>query len=206
MLYSGEQGIGLRPAHFHSRAFSARRRTFGPQRGLTLIEMLVVVTLIAILASFAAPSLTGITRSGRILSEASSFVGDLQLARAEAIKRGLPVILCPSLDGQTCRKDANANNWQVGWIMVADNDSSLTQTAGDTVIHVRVGWGGTDTFQVQATPPLAPMQLTFNREGFALNLPGGGVTFVAQSTPPVASASRCVTVNFVGRQTIGACP
>lgn len=208
MLCSGKQGIGVRPTHFHSRAFSARSRTSGPQRGLTMIEVLVTVTLIAILASIATPSFTSIIRNGRILGEANSFVGDLQLARAEAIKRGLPVILCPSSDGQTCLTGANANNWQVGWIMIADNDSSLSQTAGDTVIHVRNGWGGTDTFQ--AIP--GATQVTYNREGFAVNLPAGGlVTFAARSTPVVASATRCVALNMVGRQTMqqsgtGACP
>jgi type IV fimbrial biogenesis protein FimT len=169
------------------------------------MEVLVAVTLLAILASIATPSFTDMIRRGRILGEANSFVGDLQLARAEAIKRGLPVMLCPSSNGTTC---LTTNTWQAGWIMIVDNDSSLSVTAGDTVIRVRGGWGGTDTFQATPTTTL----LTYNREGFAVNLPAGGaVTFAAQSAPVAASATRCVALNMVGRQTLqqsgtGACP
>lgn len=63
------------------------------QSGFTLIELVVVVALIAIVASFAIPSFSSLMDRKRVTSVTNSSLGMLNYARNEAIRRGEPVIV-----------------------------------------------------------------------------------------------------------------
>ncbi|NOV25520.1 prepilin-type N-terminal cleavage/methylation domain-containing protein [Cupriavidus necator] len=174
-------------------------------RGLTLVELMAVVVMVAILAAIGTPSFVSLLRTSRVDSEIQSMVGSLQLARSEAIKRGLPVSVCPSVNGTAC---LGAGNWARGWIAFVDRNASGTVDAAapaDEVLHYRAGWSATDTF----TTPANATFLTYNRDGFAV-LPGGALTMTLHTTPVAAEATRCIAINIAGRQTIqrageGAC-
>ena len=67
-----------------------RRR---PQRGLTLLEIAIVVAITAIVAAAAAPSFTALIDARRLDSAATRLAADIQLARSEAIVRNRPLRL-----------------------------------------------------------------------------------------------------------------
>lgn len=174
-------------------------------RGLTLVELMAVVVMVAILAAIGTPSFVSLLRTNRVDSEIHSMVSTLQVARSEAIKRGLPVSVCPSVNGTAC---LGAADWARGWIAFVDRNASGTVDAAapaDEVLHYRAGWSAADTF----TTPAAATFLTYNRDGFAV-LPGGALTMTLNTSPVAAEATRCIAINMVGRQTIqrageGAC-
>lgn len=60
-------------------------------RGFTLIEALVVVTVIGILAALTVPAFTKMLERNRLKGAAEALFNDLQLARTEAIKRNQDV-------------------------------------------------------------------------------------------------------------------
>jgi len=72
------------------------------QYGFTLTELVVVMSIVAILLSLGVPSYRSITNSYRLSSEVNGLLGDLMYARAEAIKEGQPVTVCASTNGTTC--------------------------------------------------------------------------------------------------------
>lgn len=60
-------------------------------RGLTIIELMVVVGVVAVLAALAAPSLREFMARQRVAAINSELVTDLQFARSEAVARGRQV-------------------------------------------------------------------------------------------------------------------
>jgi len=70
------------------RKIGDRRR-----RGLTLLELAIVVAITAIVAAAAAPSFTAIIDARRLDSAAARLAADIQFARSEAIARNQPLRL-----------------------------------------------------------------------------------------------------------------
>jgi type II secretion system protein H len=75
-------------------------RTPGRRAGFTLIEMLAVVAIFALLASFVAPNL-GVLSSRHLAQQADLLSGQLELARQRAIATGIPHRLAIDLDDRS---------------------------------------------------------------------------------------------------------
>lgn len=81
--------------------------------GFTLIEIMVVVALIAILASLAVPSWTQLLVRNAVRASINDFSLSLQFARSQAVLLNSPVTVCPSNDGANC----TASDYAAGWIV-----------------------------------------------------------------------------------------
>lgn len=60
-------------------------------KGITLIELMIVLALIAIIAGFAVPQFGRIIDNNRVVSTTNSIVGLLSYSRSEAVRRGTRV-------------------------------------------------------------------------------------------------------------------
>lgn len=65
-----------------------------PDRGFTLIEMMVTIAVMAIIAGIAFPNLRDFVVNNRVSTQTNEFVAVLNFARSEAIKRGADVRVC----------------------------------------------------------------------------------------------------------------
>jgi type IV fimbrial biogenesis protein FimT len=177
------------PSNRHLAGPSQRRAS----RGYNLIETITVMTLVAILAAIAVPSYRYVTSANRIASEGNGLLGDLQFARAEAIKEGQPVTVCMSKGGVTC--DTTGNAWHSGWIVYSNptgTGSNTTIPAAGSILRIQSTFTSTDTFL--ATPAFSA--ITYNREGFAAVANGSLVTL--KTVPEVTSYTRCLSIGLVG--------
>jgi type IV fimbrial biogenesis protein FimT len=103
---------------------SIGRRAYA--RGMTMIEMLIAVVVMAILMAVAVPSFRNASLGSQLSAAANNLLASVQLARSEAIKRNLEVTLCASADGESC---AGSGGWEQGWITV------IKSTDPDTVLQ-----------------------------------------------------------------------
>ena len=168
----------------------------GRARGFTLIELLVAMTIVVVLASAAAPSFMYSVSSYRISGQVNGWVGDMQYARAEAIKRGKTVTLCISSNGTSCT--TGSTSWNTGWIVFADVNGDATVSGGEAILRKQVALTGGNTFSASNSV----RAITFNRDGFAVGLPAGNVTLTLHDSTSQTGLTRCVAVTTVGRTSV----
>lgn len=117
--------------------------------GFTLIELVVVVTVVGILASLSIPSMRQLILTQHVRSGADELQTSLFLARSEAIKRAVDVRVVPT-----------GGKWTGGWtVQLPDNSvlrrqnplsSNLTSISGSTI-----------TYQVNGRVTSLPAQIVF---------------------------------------------
>lgn len=126
-----------------------RQRTYR-QQGFTLIEALIVVVMIGVLLTIAAPSFVNFTASQRVKTASYEFYAALSFARSEAIKRRQPVTVAPV-----------GGNWASGWTVSApvagtpttlrsqDAISGILMTGATSVVYQLDG-----RLPISSSPPL----------------------------------------------------
>jgi len=117
-------------------------------RGYTLIEVMVVVTIAAILMGLAAPSFVRTVRSTTISNSVNSFMSDMRYARSESIRRGVSVVVCrsnaPEAASPVCNTgsgididgDGLGDGWASGWIIFEDLDGDGSKDSAEAVLKV----------------------------------------------------------------------
>jgi type IV fimbrial biogenesis protein FimT len=88
-------------------------------RGITLVELLVVITIIGIFLSVAVPQFSSFLVSMRLTSQVNELVADIRYARSEAGARGRRVVICPTNDGGTSCSTVEAD-WEKGRVIFVD--------------------------------------------------------------------------------------
>jgi prepilin-type N-terminal cleavage/methylation domain-containing protein len=96
--------------------------------GFTLVELMVALTIAAIILSFAVPSFRTFRQNNRLTAVANDLLGAMQTARTEAIKRQLPVSVCPTADPEAATPTCVDGEYR-SWIAFIDVDSNCERTA-----------------------------------------------------------------------------
>jgi len=153
--------------------------------GVTMIELLTVMSIATILMLIAVPSYRYVTTSNRVAGEINGLLGDLQYARYEAIKEGLSVQICPTTASTDTACAATATNWSGGWIVLSNASAVLRRQLPFS------SFNSSDvlTASTGATP------VAFNREGFVSS---GAAKFLLQDPTSNSAFTRCLMVNVAG--------
>lgn len=148
------------------------------QRGFTLIELMVSLSILAILVMIGLPSFNDLVLSTRVKNAASDIYASLILARSESIKRGSNVTVTPV-----------GGSWVNGWQVAAGATPLKNQDAiSKLTIECPAGTSCAET-------------ITFRRDG-RLNGVLGSVSFVVDVPSPPSPRRvplRCVTISVSGQ-------
>ncbi len=90
-----------------------RIRSGGSVDGFTLIELIIAIVVAAILMMLALPSFRELTISSNITQTTNGLLGEINLAKSEALRRGSLVAVI---------SNSGTNDWSSGWYVETDGD------------------------------------------------------------------------------------
>lgn len=178
---------------------------FGSQkngaRGFTLVELLVTVSVLAVLLAVAVPSFQSTIASSQLTGRTNELVSALNMARSEAIRRGTRVTLCKSSSGTAC---TTSGNWEQGWIAFVDTTRSGTSASvdsGETVLLLQQAISGTTLIKGSTN---VANYVSFGADGRPRTLAGAfisGKLLTCNTSTALTNAARAreVELSTVGR-------
>ena len=183
-------------------------KTRSTQAGVSLIELAVAVTIMAVLMASGLPSFSSWIQSGKIRTTAESIQTGLQLARAQAVARNA-LVSFHLTDSATaaCVLSSSGNNWVVS---LDDPSGACDAAASDDtaprLIQMRTAAEGASNVEVDAGSAGSPLTtITFNGMGRVTPLPAAPITIALTNPAGGACATtgpmRClnVTVSTAGQ-------
>jgi type IV fimbrial biogenesis protein FimT len=162
------------------------------EQGLALFELLVVVTIVALLASLATPGFASLQRSSRVTTSVNQMVGTLHFARSSAILRGIPCVVCLSADGSSCLDQPGlaARSWLV--FHDTERTSPVQRNAGEPLLR---------TFEL---PDRLTVRGTRSAVTYWPTSRAGTTSTFSFCYDEEASAARAVVVSQTGRPRVAA--
>jgi type IV fimbrial biogenesis protein FimT len=170
--------------------------------GFTLVELLITITVAAVLLAIAVPSFQTTLVRSRLATQANDLIAGINLARSEAIKGNRTTFFCRTTSDTATACANAAGNWTF-WI-VRDSTTVLRRGVVKT-------YGGTLT----VTSTLASDMATFSGDGLRYSgSSSGGLIANGLITVKASNVSsenlRCIRLGAGSRNltqtATGACP
>lgn len=161
-------------------------------KGITLIELIVVLAITGIIAVSAIPSFYSLIEKSRGESAINKVSNAVTLTRITAIKSSSIATLCPSNDNYTCNKD-----WSSGMIVFVDHNGDRKINAKDELIRVFSHFpeGSSIIWKAFQNKPY----LQYSSTGFTKNQNG---TFTYCPKSKELTQAKMLIINRAGRQRI----
>ena len=153
--------------------------------GVSLWELLCALSLSAAIMTLAVPSFRSLLLDARRTADINAFVAAVQLARSEAAKRGIAIVLCKTFDASTCA--GSDVRYDSGW-MVFVNTDAIRPPQRSAAEHLLVHYEPTTRGSISANRRL------FEFRAFGWRSTNGTVTFCDADGRP-----RAVIVSYTGR-------
>ncbi|MDQ6619928.1 MAG: GspH/FimT family pseudopilin [Pseudomonadota bacterium] len=112
-----------------SRAVRRRRAC----SGVTLVELTIAITVMALLLACSVPAYVQWMAELKLRNAAHALADSLAVARSEAIKHGGRATLCKSADRRRCKTNGG---WQAGWILFLDDNHNGQADPDEVVTRV----------------------------------------------------------------------
>lgn len=171
--------------------------------GFTLIELMIVMTVAAVMATIALPNLNQFVANNRLKSQMYNMLESINIARSEAVKRKVKTVLCRSADptAVTPACGGSTRTYTTGWIVYAKGDTNNAYNAAtDTIIGI--GNAADDTVDIMSNG---------NGDNYLVYKPDGtldetGTVIFAICDDRGESYGKQISVALVGRASITSNP
>lgn len=162
-------------------------------RGFTLVELMITIAIMVVVLTVAIPSFLSTIQNNRITTLTNDLVGALNLARSEAIKRGVSVSVCAASDQNFT---ACGSDWTNGWFVFVNPDENTTFANDTTEVLLRVQQITGNDHNITSNPGISVA--TYNSNGFAA-VGTGNVDFTLTADGCTANAGRVLSISTIGR-------
>ena len=157
--------------------------------GVTLVELLAAMAVIAILFSYALPGLTHLLARNHAAITVNWLLTGIHFARHAAIVKRVTVTLCPSADGQRC-----GGEWHEGMIAFTDRNQDAELGSRDRVLQVFRSPANGSTIRWRSFRNRQYLQMT--KDGLT-NYQNGNFVYCSRDRDP--RYARQVVINVAGR-------
>jgi len=169
-------------------------------RGFTLVELIVTMTILTVVLVIAGYSFTGFTQRNRVNATSDDLVRALSLARSEAITRGAAVTACRSANPDVADNPSSpapacttaGSGWQTGYIVFADTNGNGARDADEELLRT---FAVDSSITVSADSAQVADYVTYLASGF-LQSGNNGTLTVANSQ---GSRTLKVEISATGR-------
>jgi type IV fimbrial biogenesis protein FimT len=182
-------------------------------KGFTLIELIITLTIAGILLTVAIPSMQSFVFGNRLVSQVNDLIVDINYARSESMKRGVNVVMCKSSNPgadpgsaspPTC---STTSSWESGRIVFVDTDSNNQFSASDIFLRAREPLDGSNTLRpfINDGTPNVSNYIAFTKLGTTtLGTPSAGQAphYLKLCDRRGASKARAITLGTAGRASI----
>lgn len=97
------------------------------QTGFTLVELMFTIMVLAVLLGIGVPNFREFIRNSRMTAAANDLLGDLSLARSEAVKRRAQVMVCSTTGGTTPSCSTSGTAFSAWMVFVDTNGDEAYQ-------------------------------------------------------------------------------
>jgi type IV fimbrial biogenesis protein FimT len=163
--------------------------------GFTAIELLIVITILAVLTAMAVPSFGPMIERWRTNQAVNNITSTIYVARSEAIKRGGRVSVRKMANGTDGCSFASTNQeWSCGWIIFVDADENGNLDAGEEILQ---------SFQMPTSVNVmnnnSAASFRFDRWGRTNNINAASFAIVPRASGVASPAATAVCFSSGGR-------
>lgn len=161
--------------------------------GFTLLEALVVMAVLGVMVSLAAPAMLALRQQHQLQAQAEGLLSSLVLARSEALRRQQRVSVCARASDSAC--DASGV-WQQGWLVFADANDNAQFDVGETLIEIHAALPAAVQLSVTST---VKAYFAYSAEGRSATPNGAFMAGTWHFCRPGSEAGWQVVSNALGR-------
>jgi len=104
------------------------------ENGFSLIELMVTMSMAAIVLSIGVPSFRSVIMDNRLVTQANEFVTSVNLARSAAVRYQRNAMVCTSANYDAAVPSCTAStDWSNGWIVWVDKNRNAATDANEVL-------------------------------------------------------------------------
>ncbi len=172
------------------------RATLRKAQGFTLIELIITIVVISVLIAIAGPSFVDMMQDNRDIAKVNELVGDIRLARTEAIKRRVNVRVVA----------ASGASFKNGWI-VEETTTGTDIRQAETLVKACITTSPAAATSFASCNDAVPNYAEFDSKGQLIAVPLS-IFYKPDKCPSGQNKQYRINLSAFGRITssVGACP